>query len=303
MQPSRLFADYDPTQKPTEVTALWASGGKAIFAVGSTENRRALILLTHDQGIIWSKQKIEGKPTMLYGIWGSSILNAFSVGAGGVILHTKNGGASWEQQKSTITENLFGIWGSAKQVFAVGNNGTILSSSDSGKTWSPQKSGSAVALYGIWGASTKDIFTVGRSGTILHTTDLGKTWSLQKSGTKETLRAIFGTTSAIIAAGDNGTILQSTDNGKTWVSRTTKSTNRLNAIWGNEDSLFIAGDGVLLRSDDKGETWSPQEIPADKPTLVGIWGSAASSSVYAVSSRGAMLSSTDGKTWKYKIEP
>jgi photosystem II stability/assembly factor-like uncharacterized protein len=294
------LADYDPSQKATELNALWAGGTKAIFAVGATEKRRALVLLTDDGGKIWSKQALEGKPTMLYGIWGISITNLFSVGAGGTILHTTNGGASWSQQKSGTTDNLFGVWGEGKKAFAVGNNGTILYTANSGKTWSTQSSGTAALLSAAWGRASKEVFVVGNSGTILQTTD-GKTWNSITSGTKESLRAISGTKDSIVIVGDHGMILRSADNGKSWSSRGSEKA-RLNAVWGLGDDFLVVGDGVILRSTDKGETWSKQVAPTDKPTIVGVWGRAASAA-YAVTSLGALLHTTDGKTWSYVVTP
>jgi photosystem II stability/assembly factor-like uncharacterized protein len=299
--PNNLRADYDPSQKVTEVAALWAGGTKAIFAVGSTEKRRALVLLTNDEGTIWSKQALEGKPVMLYGIWGSSILNIFSVGAGGVILHTINGGAKWTQQTSPTKDNLFGVWGVDKSVFAVGNNGTILHTSDSGKTWSAQSSGTASILYAVWGSSAKDVFVVGRSGVVLHTTNGGASWDSLTSNSKESLRAISGTKDSIVIVGDKGTILQSTDSGKTWTSRGGSETSNLYAICAMGDEFLASGDGVILLSKDKGETWASQEIPKDKPKIVGVWGRSASAA-YAVNSLGSLLVTKDSKTWSYVLE-
>ena len=62
----------------------------------------------------------------------------------------------------------------------------------------------------------------------------------------------------IIAVGERGNILYSTD-GKSWKQSTVPTRATLTAIAINGDRAWAAGhDGVILRSDDRGETWNMQ---------------------------------------------
>lgn len=293
-------ATYYPFENPTlQLSGFWGTGPKALFAVGTVQSK-GIILLTHDGGKVWEKQNITTKTTGLYGIWGSSIQNAFAVGDAGVILHTTDGGASWNPQKSGSSEKLFGVWGTGKEVFVVGSNGVILHSADSGKTWKAQNSNTGVLLYAVWGRSAKEVYAAGREGTLLATTDGGASWSTLKSGTKAHLRAISGGKDSVVVVGEGGAILQSTD-GKSFSSRGSGK-EKLRAVFRSDQGYLACGEASLLRSTDKGETWTTQKIPA-KAGLVGVWESNSTSNAFALDTRGAMLIAEDGKTWKYNVEP
>src|SRR5262249_5953928 len=59
------------------------------------------------------------------------------VGTGGTILHTANGGASWQRQESGTTSELHAIkFVDAKYGWIVGAEATVLRTKDGGKTWS-----------------------------------------------------------------------------------------------------------------------------------------------------------------------
>jgi photosystem II stability/assembly factor-like uncharacterized protein len=60
-------------------------------------------------------------------VWGSKADDVYAVGDGGTILHTANGGMSWEAQSSGTMTGLVGLWGGGSgDVFVVGQRGTIL---------------------------------------------------------------------------------------------------------------------------------------------------------------------------------
>ena len=60
--------------------------------------------------------------------------------------------------------------------WAVGWEGAILHTEDGGKTWQKQNSGSANLLQSVAFVSAQSGWAVGAEGEILHTEDGGKTW-------------------------------------------------------------------------------------------------------------------------------
>ena len=73
---------------------------------------------------VWTPMN-SGTSQALWGIWGTSATDVFTVSWYGVILHYD--GNEWSSMISGTTENLYYIWGSSgKDVFAVGYDGTIL---------------------------------------------------------------------------------------------------------------------------------------------------------------------------------
>jgi photosystem II stability/assembly factor-like uncharacterized protein len=73
----------------------------------------------------WQWQNPLPTGNWLYGVWGSSGGDVFTVGDAGTILHYD--GSTWSTMSSGTTERLYGVWGSSgSDVFVVGDYGTIL---------------------------------------------------------------------------------------------------------------------------------------------------------------------------------
>jgi photosystem II stability/assembly factor-like uncharacterized protein len=101
--------------------------------------------------------------------------------------------------------------------FSVGDGGTILKSVDGGLTWTPKPSGTTADLHGIFAGGTGQYLVVGENGTILMSIDNGETWSPRLSGTTRTLRAVHAWGNArFVAVGDDGTMVRSSGSGDVW---------------------------------------------------------------------------------------
>ena len=77
----------------------------------------------------------------LYSVEFESRERGFIVGDEGLILATTDGGQSWYEQKSGVSEQLFHLSFRGKEGWAVGTKGTILHTSNGGRNWYPQNSG------------------------------------------------------------------------------------------------------------------------------------------------------------------
>ena len=102
------------------------------------------------------------------------------VGEKGMIIHTNDGGQTWERQET-------GTEGDFKSVYfttllngwAVGDNGLIAATDDGGKHWYLQESGIYSMLNGVFFANSKEGWVVGEDADILYTQNGGKTWKRQ----------------------------------------------------------------------------------------------------------------------------
>jgi len=97
------------------------------------------------------------------------------VGDKGLILMTTDGGISWDQQNSGVTQRLNDVaFSSATNGYAVGNGGTILKTTNGGGTWVTQRSGppatppfgsatsgSPRATFGLPAVTTRGLTVVG----------------------------------------------------------------------------------------------------------------------------------------------
>ncbi len=81
-------------------------------------------------------------------VGGAAWRSGWAVGEKGTILHTADGGQSWEAQSSGTTNRLYSIFGSSDgaQLWAVGHNGTILHYTAQAGRWEAQSSGTTNAL-------------------------------------------------------------------------------------------------------------------------------------------------------------
>jgi hypothetical protein len=90
----------------------------------------------------------------LFGVWGSSSVDVYAVGAEGTILHYD--GISWSQMDSGTVNDLYDVWGtSSSDIFAAGRGGTILHYN--GNSWSAMESNTDDSIEAIWGSSSTDI--------------------------------------------------------------------------------------------------------------------------------------------------
>jgi photosystem II stability/assembly factor-like uncharacterized protein len=130
----------------------------------------------------------------------------------GGILHTKDGGDTWDAQSVPVPVGVFltGVYFvDATHGWAVVETGDIIVTQDGGTTWTAQTSGVSTALHGVTFKDASTGWAVGDGGVILHTTDGGTSWETQTSGTTSTLRRVVappGGNPWIV--GDGGTLLE-----------------------------------------------------------------------------------------------
>ena len=219
--------------------------------------------------------------------------NGWAVGAGGLILYTDNGGASWETQNSPISESgwlcdvkfidLKNGWAVGKNITDDGGYGIILHTVDGGITWEKQKGESPAELREVNFIDINKGWVIGYGGTILHTDNGGKTWKAQESGVSgelEGVQFLDQKTGWIVGTEKKGgnkwfSIILHTDNGgTTWniqereIKGSINDVNFINYKVGWAVGVEIIRDkinGMILCTTDGGKTWK-QEDPGF-PTL------------------------------------
>lgn len=214
----------------------------------------------------------------LFGVWGSSGRDVYTVGGFGTILHYD--GSQWE----VVTDHgapfawFYGVWGSSgHDVFVVGgyeggdeNAYDIIVHYD-GATWTIMHQGAPASLRHVWGTSDSNIFAVGDHGKILQYD--GQQWSAMPSGTSENLKQVWGSSAQdIFIVGTHGSILHY--DGHYWQPMNSGTAVELEGIWGSSNNnVFAVGEhNTILQYD--GRAWTP--MPVEKTThLQGVWGSSA----------------------------
>lgn len=201
----------------------------------------------------------------------------------GVILHTQDGGATWERQgaKGETPDAFYSSVSAvdAYNAWVVGNvadgYGVILRTWDGGQTWTRQSSIEQIpdaGLTTVYGLNKRIAWTVG-GDVILHTKDGGKTWVRQglKTGQDVDLMGVYASdASHVWAVGDVkscpppdecGVIFHSRNGGRTWERQSFPSTGEqqesgLITLHGLDPrNLWAVGSNTVLNTNDGGRIW------------------------------------------------
>jgi len=166
---------------------------------------------TTDGGQTWTRAAMKEVPAGLVPVSASEVWGT----NGGTLMHTKDGGASWETVLSAgsggvsrvcITHDGIGWWLGI---------GFLYKTTDAGVSWHklPWKTDGDVSFdeTGMEG------WIVGEGGRVLHSLDAGETWEYLKAPTKRDLAQVqaFSDGRAWICA-DERVFLRTLDHGRTW---------------------------------------------------------------------------------------
>jgi len=235
-------------------------------------------------------------------------------GGDGIILHTENGGDSWDIRFARRGTYLFGIFFSDQNNgWAVGEGGLLLRTSDGGRLWSHlPTTGTIKWLNGIYFFDKLNGLIVGESETVLATNDGGFTWEKINApadrkfyGFRSFYRDITFKGNKGWIVGQNGTILSSKDKGRTWKPQATEFDDRVRELMDLRKIFFIdenKGYAVgslgtkIMKTSDGGESWSFVHVP-NNDQLTSAWFSD-NEQGFVVGGRGKILKTEDNaKTW------
>ncbi|MEQ1438883.1 sialidase [Fontimonas sp. SYSU GA230001] len=187
----------------------------------------------------------------------------------------------------TFTRTLFVAEG---VVLAVGHDGVIARSTDRGENWQEVALGTEGSdpLLGIAGPYDGRVFAFGAFGLFMVSDDLGQTWQRRDLVIDEGVKA------AAAAAAD-----PDADPFAGFEAESVGGAEHLNDMTQAADgSLILVGErGLILRSTDKGETWTRIGKDVYAGSFFGVL-ALPSRTLLAFGMRGNAFRSTDlGKTW------
>lgn len=222
---------------------------------------RGRILATHSSSPeLWSMRD-SGTKELLTCLSFADGQHGWAAGHGGVIVHTGDGGETWEVQRKTARENkpLFDIeFLSQATGYACGANDTVLKTTDGGRTWTSIPTSAENVYYGLAFVDEQKGYLVGEFGTVMHTTDGGGSWRQLDLG--DYPFSLFGiallSERDLLVYGIAGSILRSADGGLSWqdVSPGIQQSLFGAAVRGNE-VVLVGRSGIILYSRDRGKTF------------------------------------------------
>jgi len=244
--------------------------------------------------------------------------NGWACGRWGTILHTSDGGKTWQRQNSGIKFTLADIFFiDSKLEWAVGNEGTILHTVDGGLVWKKQISPVDYYHTGVFFVTSQKGWISTDQTHILYTDDGGRTWQVQFQDVEFRLKSIsFSDAFNGWAVGEYGYIYHTDDGGKSWQ-------HQGGFLRFNDETADIEGgiflfevlaidaktawamglDGHVIRTEDGGKNWLKIETNVPQTPLFCITYHEAGH--MAIGGRGVFVVSKDsGLNWqKARVTP
>ena len=263
---------------------IWFTDSETGYAVGGPGTDHC-IMRTKDQGITWEPLSYPKVNDWLSSVCFADSLHGWVVGYDSTILYTKDGGNSWSRQKYNVLlsgqktlETVFCI--DTNTAWICGGGGTILKTIDGGTTWERQPVAQSFSIFDILFFDADTGFAVGgncpgcdggKLGFILRTTDGGNTWSTVHTSYQVSgyYGLDFGNSKTGIVVGSDGAIVATSDGGASWTSKVSGTSEVFNDVcFVTEKKAYaasgrwdISDGGMVLCTEDAGNTWGTQEIP------------------------------------------
>ena len=228
-------------------------------------------------GTSWSGVEPSGLSGDLYDIHFVDANKGITVGAGGNVRTTTDGGTSWSSVDCDTDKLLAGVFlfSDASSGIIVGDDGVIKVHSTSSGCSTPT-SGVTADLTDVHCVSTTACWVVGKGSTILATTDGGDSWSTQNApaGASADLADVFMVSvTAGYAVGSGGAVWKY--NSGTWTALTCSGcgTTNLNGVFFDGSTGYVVGNAKLLQKTiNGGTTWSSKagSSPDTNHNFLGI---------------------------------
>jgi len=269
-------ATMSPLASSTLLQAV-ARAGSRLVAVG----QRGHVVVSRDGGTTWQQSPVPVSSD-LTAVFFVDEQHGWAVGHDGVILHTEDAGSTWRVQldgrkandllvaamkrnaerdpaseaaKQLLADALryrdagpdkpfLDVWFADSNVgYAVGAYNYIFSTVDGGRTWEPwfdrTDNPKSFNLYAIR-AAAGDLYVVGESGLVLKLDAAGLRFRKVELPYAGSLFGLTGTRESVLAFGLRGTVLRSDDRGRTWTQVDAGLSTTVVA------AVHSAGDGLLL---------------------------------------------------------
>ncbi|OUR88020.1 hypothetical protein A9Q81_25090 [Gammaproteobacteria bacterium 42_54_T18] len=282
--------DKDKLETRYSVMSMKAAGSLLVDAVNINGKlvvvgARGHILVSRDDGKSWKQAKVPTQNLITAVYFASSDLG-WAVGHEAVILHTKDGGDSWDFQYG------------APFLPAGYDDGTDVESEVSDEDlYAIDRSGSP--LLDVWFKNEKEGFAIGAYGYFLHTSDAGQTWHdwSKRLGNIDGwhLNAIYSLDGSLVyVAGEKGVLFRSSNGGENWdVLTSPYDGSFFGMVVGpglNEMTMFGL-QGHIFRTSDRGDNWREIETENQNGLMAGtLYGDRG---VILVGNGGVMMFSKD----------
>ena len=187
----------------------------------------------------------------------SNTSNGIIVGDDGVILHSTDGGETWENRESGTLEDLNDVMFPVENIgYAVGKYGVILKTIDFGMTWNSIETGFYDKLFTVFFTDEDIGYSLGRYGFLVKTTDGGENWEVIDIGTDEDFYDIYFINNDLGFIVGNGSMVLKTENGGVdWIDVSLAGPLNWNSVSFLDENIGYLIGNKVYKTVNSGEEW------------------------------------------------
>lgn len=226
-------------------------------------------------------------------------------GPPGVVFRSEDNGDTWEkvlEAKEASDGHFHTLITDTKReiVVALASPGRVRYSLDTGKTWKISDTDTSSHLYnGKANPETGTILAVGQNSVVQRSRD-GALWQKSELSGGESLQAITFNphTNTWFIGGEGGALWRSMDDAKTWQRLDSKTLRYIYNLAALKNNVLLAtgNKGLILRSDDNGDSWHNIPSGLEENLRAPL---EANSTIYISGRNGSIISSNNGgKSWQ-----
>ncbi|MCZ7609792.1 MAG: YCF48-related protein [Ignavibacterium sp.] len=197
----------------------------------------------------------------------------WSVGAQGAILKSTDGGESWQNIISPVTNVLTNVHSfNGQEVLAVGYNGIIIRSDDRGISWQQIASGITGDLWRVQMINDTLGWACGSNSFLIRTTDAGVTWNPLYTGFSnvvlESLDFFDNNFGCIVGRDiDGGVLFKTTDGGQNWEEHKLGEYSLVSVEVFDTLRIFTGGFTRIFSTLNGGNTWATKSVDGGVNTI------------------------------------
>lgn len=238
-----------------------------LVAVGNSGS----IMTSPDDGETWLLN------THISGAWWHDVTtevdgDVVAVGESGTYAESSDQGQNWSSLSLGVSAHLYDIDRSSSYGYIVGSDATVLYLANG--RWTSAAPNVTESLYAVQDNADGSAWIVGAAGRLLKATNGGLSWSnFGRVGTENLWGVFFESSSTGWVVGDNGTIKKTTDAAASWstVSLEGLVTQDLYDIQVFGENIVVVGDGIVLLSQDHGNTWTLTDFTNEQVTFYAAY--------------------------------
>ncbi len=261
----------------------------------------------------WAAARVSVVTSDLNTVYFDNNRRGWAAGDGGTVITTDDGGITWKQQETTLTDDINDIYFRNKDDGFLLAGNRIWQTANGGARWRETNSFAAQEfnglpeLYSLRFVNKKRGWIVGSisrgqavtDSLVLTTADGGATWERQSVPTRtELIDLAFDDERRGWVVGADGVILYTEDGGVSWtLQRSNTKVTLYNVEFRNARTGWAVGErGTILRTSDGGVTWFAMRSPVTA-TLLSVR-FVNNDDGYAVGRGGTVIRTGDGgRAW------